>query len=260
MDLIELIAKNLGEILYIFAGTVISIAVWKIYNTRNSRKDKCADAPNRIQAIAHGGPPKRTIWDWVILVGVLCFLGGFMPFIIGAPIFLVTFIGIPLAICIIEWIKNGRTNWNALFLIAGIIIEAAITFFLPTRTMKSPDIQIILIFTGLLIMFIALFFRGRTIRRNWIRVRAKRIAQEIYEDDDSDGKSWYFQLLCEFEIDGRAYRVTPGFWRSFATKAGVSSFLSKRITPDGICELHVNPGNPLETEFAGNDIKDFLLH
>jgi hypothetical protein len=110
---------------------------------------------------------------------------------------------------------------------------------------------------------LSLAYDARKRRRNWKRIKAKRLDKEIYKektiDADGHGITWHFQLLCEFELDGKTYKVTPAYWRTFFTKRGAKNFLESKIK-NGMCELYVNPDNPLETEFVGNDIKDFLLH
>ena len=72
--------------------------------------------------------------------------------------------------------------------------------------------------------------------------------------------TWAFQLLCEFEMDGKRYRVAPGYWSTFISEDRLPKFLDKAISPDGRCQLWVNPENHLKAELVANDIKDFLLH
>lgn len=71
---------------------------------------------------------------------------------------------------------------------------------------------------------------------------------------------WAFRLVCEFELDGRRFTVTPDYWSTFISEGSVQNFLGKVVSPDGKCQLWVNPKNPLQTELIANDIKDFLLH
>lgn len=110
---------------------------------------------------------------------------------------------------------------------------------------------------------LAMGYEARQKRKNWVRINATCLDSEFYRDKsyDSDGIgiTWVIQLLCEVEYDGKTYKVTPSFWRTFFTKWGAKKFLESKIK-NGKCELYVNPDNPLETEIVGNDIKDFLLH
>lgn len=141
-----------------------------------------------------------------------------------------------------------ETNWwavgGSLCFISGIVL-----FFLYKK-------QLWLFFggAGFLIGLLALLLKARWIRRNWKRIQAKCIDQEIrqvYAPAPNRGKTWCFQILCEFELDGCTYLVTPIYWRSFVTETGVSQFLAGAISPEGLCELHVNPNNPLQTELIG---------
>ena len=116
---------------------------------------------------------------------------------------------------------------------------------------------------GLLFGILSLAWQARWDRRKWKRIRARHIDHEVWQDfsNDSDGgKVWNFLILCEYELDGKTYRVTPGYWCSFPMKGSVLRFVSKRIAADGTCEIYINPDNPLQTEIVGHDIKDFLLH
>ena len=155
-------------------------------------------------------------------------------------------------------------NWGAIagavIFVGGIVLAF---YFKPPPFSKRPEGWIVVSAAGLLFGFLSLLLKGRKVRRNWIRVQAKCLDREIrkmHTLDADSGKAWFFQLLCEFELDGRAYQVTPSFWRSFATKMGITNFLARNISPEGICELYVNPDNPLQTEFVGRDLKDILLH
>lgn len=110
---------------------------------------------------------------------------------------------------------------------------------------------------------LSLAYKARKRRKNWKRITAKCLDNEFFKQKifgaDGTGVSWQIQMLCEFEYNGKNYKVTPSFWRYFLTKWGAKKFLESKII-NGKCELHVNPDNPLETEVVGNDIKDFLLH
>ena len=92
-----------------------------------------------------------------------------------------------------------------------------------------------------------IFLVGRGRRRGWLRLNGVCLDREWH----NDGEGWRFRLRCGFELEGKAYTVTPApFWRTFASEDAVGRFLAKAIAEDGTCWLHVNPRNPLQTELA----------
>ncbi|MBN2008867.1 hypothetical protein JW960_05940 [candidate division KSB1 bacterium] len=156
--------------------------------------------------------------------------------------------------------KNLGALLGALVFIGGILIIGR-TPFAPIN--GRQDSWIFVSVAGLCWCALALILKNRKLRKNWIRVKARCLDREIWKGDTNDGdtgKTWYFILLCEFDLHGRTYKVTPGYWTTFATKGSVTRFLDKRITTGGLVEIYVNPDNPLQTELVGRDIKDLLLH
>ena len=151
-----------------------------------------------------------------------------------------------------------ETNWGALlgalFFIAGIFAG-----------LKVGALFSISIF-GLVLALTSILFRGRVVRRNWKKVSAQctdREWKKVLGAPSQRGgvrMTWTFQLLCEFELDGKRHTVTPGYWSTFLSESRLQKFLDKVISPDGTCQLWVNPKNPLQAELIANDIKDFLLH
>jgi hypothetical protein len=119
---------------------------------------------------------------------------------------------------------------------------------------------------GLLIGLISILFRGRIIRRNWKKVTANVIDQEYKRVlgppglRGGAGKNWAFRLLCEFDLGGKRYTVTPCCWSTFVSESSVNAFLENIVSPAEKCQIWVNPKNPLQAELIANDIKDFLLH
>jgi len=113
---------------------------------------------------------------------------------------------------------------------------------------------------------VSILFKGRIIRRNWVKILAQCTDKEWKSVLGAPGrnggvsKTWIFQLLCEFELDGKRYTVTPGYWSTFFSESQLQKFLNKVISPEDKCQLWVNPKNPLQAELIANDIKDFLLH
>jgi hypothetical protein len=161
-------------------------------------------------------------------------------------------------------LKPMKPNWGALvgalIFIGGILLMGRTGL---ERSFHCQGFWIYISFGGLLFALYSLLVGGRRVRRNWKRVKARCLDQEIfieYSDDGDAGKSWSFILLCEFEFNGYTYRVTPDFWTTFITKGSVSRFLSKRVYSEGFCDIFINPDNPLQTEIVGRDIKDLLLH
>lgn len=168
----------------------------------------------------------------------------------------------------IEWrIKNipfadpyaaMKTNWGAL--IGALLFIGGIFAGLKVVALFSVS------FFGLALGLISTLFRGRMTRKNWKKISAKCTDKELRKVLGAAGPrggtrmAWTFQLLCEFELDGKRYTVTPGYWSTFISESRLENFLDKVISSDGTCQLWVNPKNPLQTELIANDIKDFLLH
>jgi hypothetical protein len=99
---------------------------------------------------------------------------------------------------------------------------------------------------------LSVLLAGRARRRGWLRIKAACLDRECH--------GGVFRLRCGFELDGRAYTVTPApFWRNFNSDQTLQRFLGRVIGNDGMCCLRVNPGNPLQTELAGGDLADILL-
>jgi hypothetical protein len=151
-----------------------------------------------------------------------------------------------------------EANWGALL---GALLFIGGIF----AGLKAGALFSISIF-GLVLALASILFRGRIVRRNWKKVLAQCTDKEWKRVLGALGqrggvrRTWTFQLLCEFELDGKRYTVTPGYWSTFISESRLQKFLNKVISPDGKCQLWVNPKNPLQAELFANDIKDFLLH
>lgn len=119
---------------------------------------------------------------------------------------------------------------------------------------------------GLVIGLVGILFRARITRRSWKKVQAIVIDKECKKVLGAPGQRggartcWAFRLLCEFEMDGKRFTVTPDYWSTFLSESGVQGFLERVVSADGKCQLWVNPGNPLQAELVATDIKSFLLH
>ncbi|MFA9423272.1 MAG: hypothetical protein ACERLG_06825 [Sedimentibacter sp.] len=151
-----------------------------------------------------------------------------------------------------------KTNWGAI--IGSLLFVGGI--FAGFKASPLFSISII----GLFFTLISILFRGRIERKNWEKVLAQCTDREWKSVLSLAGSKggvrdvWAFQLLCEFELGGKMYTVTPGYWSTFISESQLLKFLNKVITSEGKCMLLVNPKNPLEAELIANDIKDFLLH
>ncbi len=119
---------------------------------------------------------------------------------------------------------------------------------------------------GLVIGLVGILFRARIARRNWKMVQAIVIDKECKRVLGAPGQKggvktcWAFRLLCEFEMHGKRFTVTPDYWSTFLSESGMQGFLEKVVSADGKCQLWVNPGNPLQAELVAKDIKGLLLH
>ena len=151
-----------------------------------------------------------------------------------------------------------ETNWGAL--LGAILFIVGIFASFKVKPLFSISIL------GLVLMPLSLLFRGRMVRKNWKKVSAKCTDKEWKKVLGAVGQrggvrmTWTFQLLCKFELDGKRYTVTPGYWSTFISESRLQKFLDKVISPDGTCQLWINPENPLQAELVANDIRDFLLH
>lgn len=169
-------------------------------------------------------------------------------------------------------LKPIKTNYGALFgvfiFVFGMFLPVMVmrysflTFLRPYFTNNSHMI-IYVSLCGFLIAAASLVLSGRKLRKKWKKIKVKCIDKQIkqeYSLDSDMGKTWQFILLCEFKFQGKIYQVTPSYWHTFFSRAGLIAFLDKNISPEGDCYLYVNPANPLQTELSNNGIKDILLH
>jgi hypothetical protein len=152
-----------------------------------------------------------------------------------------------------------QTNWYAV--IGMIFFLGGIGFYFR----KYEGIYLGISIGGFCFACAGLLFAGKAKRRGWLRVNAVCVDREIQRVSTpgpraAGGYTWVFRLVCKFELDGKEFTVTPGFWRSFGSAEGLDLFLNKFISGDGACLLHVNPRNPLQTELLTGDITDKLLY
>ncbi|MGB5444164.1 MAG: hypothetical protein WBM99_01550 [Psychromonas sp.] len=151
-----------------------------------------------------------------------------------------------------------KTNWGALF--------GALLFVVGIFAGFKIEALFIVSLLGFVLMLVCIFLKGRILRRNWVKVLAQCTDKEWKPVLGAAGrnggvsKTWAFQLLCEFELNGTRYTVTPGYWSTFISESRLQTFLGKVTSSDGKCLLWVNPKNPLQAELIANDIKEFLLH
>lgn len=241
----------------IFYGLVIIVSIIAGLKWYQDKGRSTTEETHRIKTIPHTDNPFVET-NWGAMAGALCFLVGGMPFILGFKLFLFSLIGVSVLVVIFSKFRYDKTNWPAIIFTTALII-AAISISQQIKA-KEPwtqrqDIWLSLMVIGLALGLLSLILKALWIRRAWKRVRARCLDHEIWEDyaeGPDSGKTWYFQLLCEFKLHGRTYQVTPSYWRTFATKAGVSSFLERKISPSGWCQLRINPKNPLQAEVGPN--------
>lgn len=143
------------------------------------------------------------------------------------------------------------TNWYAVFGMS--VFVGGIWLFFRYRSMVFIGLSV----GGFFFSLLGLLFKSRREKRDWVQVMASCVDREI---GCAGARSWSFRLRCNFIFDGKAYTVTPLFWRSFESKEDVEAFLEKVINKDGGCLLHVNPKNPLQTVLVGGDVADKLIY
>lgn len=169
-------------------------------------------------------------------------------------------------------IKPVKTNYGALLgacvFVIGIFFPAIINrysffSFLKSYTCNLTYLGVGISVVGLLVGALSLIFAGRSVRKTWKKIKVKCVDRQIkqeYSLDSDMGKTWAFILLCEFKYKGKIYQVTPSFWHTFVSRAGLIKFLDANISKDGFCYLYVNPDNPLQTELSNDGIGDLLLY
>lgn len=151
-----------------------------------------------------------------------------------------------------------ETNWGAL--LGALLFVVGIV-----GSLKAGALVLVAVF-GLLFALLSLLFRARTVRKNWRKIEAHCTDKEWKKVLGAAGPkggvrmTWTFQLLCEFELHGQRYTVTPDYWSTFISERRLQKFLNQVISPDGTCQLWVNPKPPLQAELRAADIRDFLLH
>jgi hypothetical protein len=111
-------------------------------------------------------------------------------------------------------------------------------------------------------IFATAWFKNRAESRDWdvaparcvdrelrrVRSEAAPATNVIHSDRYS---TWVWRILCEYEHQGRSYRVTPRIsWSTFQSEAAAAEFLEVRISSDGTCRLRLDPNNPLKTELV----------
>jgi hypothetical protein len=151
-----------------------------------------------------------------------------------------------------------ETNWGAF--LGALLFIGGIFAGLKVKALFSISVS------GLVLALASILFRGQIIRKNLKKVLAQCTDKEWKSIIGAPGQRggvrevWTFQLLCEFEIAGKQYTVTPGYWSTFISEDRLQNFLDQVISRDEKCQLWVNPKNPLQAELIANDIKDLLLH
>jgi hypothetical protein len=139
-----------------------------------------------------------------------------------------------------------------IFLILFLRVHSLATFY---------NAALVLTGSGFVVMWTGFWLMARKKRAGWKIVEGRCIDREVKEVPGLDGLTWMWRVVCEYELDGSKYRVTPMMgWTSYASEKAALEYLAKRISPDGRCKLGVNPKVPLQTELLeGRGIEDLLL-
>ena len=163
----------------------------------------------------------------------------------------------------IPWQEDGKPEYYFNTpLTLGMVFVGLIGFFggvfLLVGHSTSIPLGIGVAVAGLLILLSSRFAAGYFLYRDFERVDAKCLDQEVrkFEDPDSVGSInrityWVPRILCEFTYKGRTYRVTPTIAKqcAFPDEKSAVQFLQERMDPDRRCTLWINPANPLQTVF-----------
>ena len=151
-----------------------------------------------------------------------------------------------------------ETNWGAML--------GALLFIVGCIAALKIGVLILISIFGLVFGLLSTLYRSRSIRKNWQKVSARCVDKEWGQVLSAVGQhggvrlTWTFQLLCEFEFNGKHYAVTPSYWSTFISERRLKTFLDQVISSDGSCQLWINPENPLQAELVAHDFTEFLLH
>lgn len=117
---------------------------------------------------------------------------------------------------------------------------------------------LLILLIGLFLLIICRFIIGYISYKDFVRVEAKCIDQEIKNIDGPIPDTgflkitkWAPRLLCEYTYEGNKYKVTPliPYYGTFLSQKKVELFINNRINPDSTCILWINPKNKLHTLF-----------
>lgn len=173
----------------------------------------------------------------------------------------------------IPYEKEVKVESNGLAALGALVFLGSVGFLsfkiMNNDAPKGITLYLVGAVAGLVLGIFGVWSKARRERQKWVKVNAKCIDREWQRIQTTRGSAaggmgggwtWAFRLLCEFDFQGKHFKVTPGYWTTFISEESLKSFFDKRIATDGLCELWVNPKNPLQAELIGDDIKDKLLH
>src|ERR1044071_2983083 len=166
--------------------------------------------------------------------------------------------------------KGLRPDNNWVALLFAIAFVTSLVVVVKTRG-NDPTIGMIGAAISFLGMFISALVHTRLKKSKWVKIQSKCIDKELNTISVSGMPGrvlWTWRWLCEFELNGKKYRVTPDYFSSYSPTAGkLGAYNNKQIAEElgqtvfsneNTIELWVNPNNPLETEIAKKmEAKDF---
>jgi hypothetical protein len=156
--------------------------------------------------------------------------------------------------------------FGAVGFIIGFTTFFSILFFHIRSLAGFVDAAMVMAVAGLVVMFTGLWLFARKKRRGWKIVYGNCVDRELRQvysaRDEHSGWVWDWRIVCEYESEGKTYRVTPVVgWSTHATEKKALKYLEKRISPTGTCRLAVNPKVPLQAELlGGRGIAEMLLY
>ncbi len=152
--------------------------------------------------------------------------------------------------------KQMRIQTNWLGLIGAGIFVGGIGFYFHTKDFRF----IYMALGGWVFGMAGVLLVAKFKRHKWVKTEALCVDREVQKGFKGKSTFWAFRLLCKFAYEGENYSTTPAFWKDFGSEQAINDFLGKKIHQDGKCFLYVNPKNPLQTDFAAEDITDKLIH
>lgn len=155
--------------------------------------------------------------------------------------------------------SNRLVPYLSIIGVAGFTTAMGMLFYNP----KYRDIGLWMGGGSLLCGVISILLNAATARAKrsaWPVVSARCTRQVLTKSQSADNRvDWSWQIICEVDYAGKKHHLSPKVrWSDvaqadlpFGKEAKARKFLAQRVSPDGQCQLRINPANPSEAELIG---------